>query len=111
MAVVIVDDVVTAENLETAKEEYGEYVKIVVDIETEAMAIGGEWHADAEQMLLARGSKQDDLWGGGIDLSTKTIETSALINIRPRLGNPSQDILDERRRQRFIEVVKRKFQL
>ena len=111
MAVVVVEDVVTPEQRKLAQEDYGEYVKVVVDLTTEAMAIGGEWHADAECELLVRGSKQDDLWGGGIDLTQKKIDVVALINIRPRLGNNSQEILDEEKKRRFTDVVKKKFQL
>ncbi len=109
MGVVIVDEKVAPEDLVIAQEEYGEYVKIVIDIETEAMAIGGEWHADAEKELLEAGSKQSNMWGGGIDLTSKRIETIALINIRPRLGNDSQEIIDPKIRQRFVTIARKKF--
>jgi len=36
----------------------------VADIRPAEMAVGGELHSDAEQLLLERGSKQSDLWGG-----------------------------------------------
>ena len=38
-------------------------VKYVVDVERGVVAIGGELHADAEQVLLEQGSRQADLWG------------------------------------------------
>jgi hypothetical protein len=46
---------------------------------------------------------------GGIDSDTKNIETVALINLRPNLGNNSQEILDANARKRFIEIVKERF--
>ena len=48
---------------ELAKERFGDLVKAVVDVENGAMAIGSELHVDAEQLLLQKGSRQQDLWG------------------------------------------------
>ncbi|HYS16408.1 MAG TPA: DUF5674 family protein [Candidatus Binatia bacterium] len=42
---------------------FGDMIKYVVDVERGVVAIGGELHADAEQVLLERGSRQADLWG------------------------------------------------
>jgi predicted oxidoreductase len=42
---------------------FGDMVKIVVDVRRRVAAVGGELHADAEQVLLAQGSAQADLWG------------------------------------------------
>lgn len=111
MGVVVVGKKVTKQDLVKAREDYGDFLKIVVDIETGAMTIGGEWHADGEQTLLRQGSQQKNLWGGGINLKTKKIESVALINIRPRLNNDSQEILDTRIREKFIKIAKQKFNL
>ena len=111
MAVVKIGEKVTEENLKKAREEYGDFIKIVADIVTGAMAIGGEWHADAEKTLLDSGSRQDDIWGGSIDLASNQIDTIALINIRPRLDNNSQEILDPKIREKFVVIVKKKFSL
>lgn len=111
MAIVIVGDKVNDDDLNKAQEEYGDFVKIVVDVKTGVMAIGGEWHADAEKKLLEGGSQQDNLWGGSIDLQTNKIETIALINIRSRLDNDSQEILDKKIKNQFIKVIKQKFNL
>jgi Protein of unknown function (DUF5674) len=48
---------------EIAKQQFGEMVKAVVDIEQGIMAIGGELHSDEEAVLLDQGSAQRDLWG------------------------------------------------
>lgn len=109
MGIVVIQDKVTKSDIKVASEEYGDYIKVVVDIKTGVMAIGGEWHADAEKELIKLGSKQEDIWGGGIDTMSNTVETIALINIRPGVGNDSQEILDKELRERFIEIVKTKF--
>lgn len=75
------------------------------------MTVGGEWHADGEKVLLENGADKDNIWGGGIDLGTKNIETIALINLRPNLGNNSQEILDKYTREKFINIVKERFKL
>lgn len=111
MAVVFITDKVSKQDIEKASEDYGEYIKIVVEVEKQLMAIGGQWHADAEKVVLDKGGNQDDIWGGGIDLVTKNIETVALINLRPRLDNNSQEILDKGTREEFIKIVKNKFQI
>lgn len=111
MAVVLVGDSLTKEDLITASKEYGEYIKIVVDIYNNLMTVGGEWHADGEKVLLEKGSKQEDVWGGGIDTKTKNIETTALINLRPKMGNDSQEMLDRNLREKFVKMVKEKFGL
>ena len=72
-------------------------IKYVVDIERGVIAIGGELHADAEQLLLERGSRQGDMWGAnyypgrGAD---ECIEYTSLINIRPSSGNRRMEIAD-----------------
>lgn len=109
MAVVFIKDEVKSKDLKTASEEYGNYIKVVVDIKTKKMAIGGEWHADAEKWLLKIGSKQENIWGGGINIKNRKIDTVALINVRPNQDNPSQDVLDKDIRKKFINIVQKKF--
>lgn len=111
MAVVFISSQVIDGNLEQAQEEYGRYVKIVVDVKNNLMAIGGEWHVDGEKILLENGGDSDNIWGGGIDLDTKNIETIALINLRPNLGNNSQEILDKEIREKFVSIVRERFGL
>ena len=64
-------------------------VKVVVDVRRRLLAGGGTMHADCEQVLLADGSEQDDLWGANWFPDDASIEFESLINIRPRLGNRS----------------------
>ena len=46
---------------ELTKQNYGEMIKGVVDLEKNILALGGEMHADAEQFLFEQGSKQQDI--------------------------------------------------
>ncbi len=65
---------------------FGDMVKYVVDVERGVVAIGGELHADAEQVLLEQGSRQADLWGAnyypGRRGPESCIEFTSLINIK-----------------------------
>jgi hypothetical protein len=83
---------------------FGEMVKYVVDVERGVIAVGGELHADAEQLLLQAGSRQTDLWGANYYPGRgreECIEFTALINIRPRQGNRSMEIQDPAIRERI----------
>ena len=110
MAVVIIEEVITPEQFRLANENYPNYIKVVVDIDRRILAAGGEWHADAEVLLLENGSKQVDLWGGGVDLITKEIEFTSLINTRPGVSN-SQEVLDLAIRSKMEEIIRRLFDL
>lgn len=87
---------------------FKDMVKVVVDVRRRVVAVGGELHADAEQLLLQEGSEQEDLWGAnyypgrGRDLC---IEYTALINIRPSQGNRGMEIQDPGTRERVREIT------
>ena|SRR5436305_502149 len=87
---------------------FGDMVKYVVDLERRVAAVGGDLHADAEQLLLESGSRQADLWGAnyypgkGPD---SCIEYTALINIRPAQGNRSMLIQESEIRDRVREIT------
>lgn len=107
----LTEDKITEKDLKTALQDWGpDYVKVVVDVESGVMTIGGEWHADGEKLLLEKGSKQADLWGGGMNLASGRVDFNALINLRPG-DNPSQEILDRGIRERFEKLVREKFNL
>ena len=87
---------------------FEDMVKYVVDVTRGVAAVGGEMHADGEQVLLEDGSAQADLWGAnyypgrGRELC---VEYTALINIRPAQGNRSMEIQDPATRQRVRELT------
>ena len=82
-----IDKKLTKSEILSLRKTYGEYVKLTVDVKNNWIIMGGELHADGEKILLKNGSKQDDIWGGGINIPDKIIDTTAVLNIRPRLDN------------------------
>jgi hypothetical protein len=106
--IVVVRDRIAAADLATLVERFfGDMVKYVVDVHREVGAIGGELHADAEQVLLEDGSRQEDLWGANYYPGRGTeacIEFTSLINIRPSQGNRSMEIEDVEIRERIREL-------
>lgn len=97
------------EDIETIHKTYGEYVKVTADLENKKIVVGCELHADGEKILLERGGKGDNIWGGGVDFVIKEVTTTAMLNLRPRLNNDSMEILDPKRRSDFLELVKNYF--
>lgn len=102
-----VDSFMSQEKTANLQKTYGDYVKITLDISKEVFVIGCELHTDGEAVLLEKGSRQDDIWGGGINFQTKEIDTTAVLNLRPRLNNNSLEILNPQKREKFISVVKK----
>jgi hypothetical protein len=87
---------------------FGDMVKYVVDLERRIAAVGGELHADAEQLLLESGSRQADLWGANYypgEGRDACIQYTALINIRPAQGNRGMLIQDPEIRERLREIT------
>ncbi len=83
-------------------------VKYVVDISRGVVALGGEMHADAEQVLLESGSRQADVWGANYWPGRGRegcVEFTALINIRPAQENRSMEIQDPAVRERVREIT------
>lgn len=108
MSVVVLIQKITDSELNSAREEYGDYIKIVVDVEKYILAAGGEWHADAEKILLEQGSLQKNLWGGGLDINSGQIDYISLINTRPSLNN-SQEVSDPQIREKMNNVITKIF--
>ena len=110
MAILILRSKASPEQIGEMAKDYQGYIKLVVDVERKILAGGGEKHVDGEQLLLKDGSKQEDLWGGGIDWETKemdyNMDYNSVINLRPRQENPSRDILSLEIRKRFDRIVK-----
>lgn len=110
----IIENTITLTDLaELAKEHFGDLVKAVVDVQNGSMAVGCELHVDAEQLLLQKGSRQQDLWG--INLypdafgdTERFVEFDSMINLRPGQGNRSRGVEDQDTREKIIEIVGRK---
>lgn len=95
----------TPKQLDKMCYEFGNYIKVVVDIEKGILAGGGAMHYDEEQQLLEYGCQQRNLWGGGIDFTTNEVDYNSMINIRPNQGNNSRDILSEEIRAKFKKII------
>ena len=91
-----------------AQSNYGEMVKGVADLQKRIIVLGGELHADAEEVLLKEGSRQQDLWGFNLypDKSQDLrIAYTSLINIRPNQGNRTIEIQDTNLKAQIKSVV------
>jgi hypothetical protein len=105
----IISTPIKAERLaELAAETFGDMVKTVVDVSRRVIALGGELHSDEEAALLAEGSSQRDLWGINIypdKPRAEWIEFDSMINVRPRMGNPSRSVDDPATRDLILDIV------
>lgn len=96
----------TKEEIGKLKEQFEVYIKTVIDVENKICSSGMDRHFEGEQILLGRGSKQSNIWGGGIDLETKTIDFNSFINIRPNDKNMSNEIQDPTTRSEYEKLTK-----
>lgn len=98
MPIKIIDKKITESELrEIAKDFYTDMIKGVVDIERGILAIGGEYHMDANMILIENGSKQQNVWGFNWYFDRtgdERIEYISLINIRPAQGNRAMEVQD-----------------
>lgn len=104
--ILVIKKKATKKEIEQMAEDFNGYLKLVVDTEKGILAGGGKRHFEAEQVLLHRGSKQENLWGGGLDLETSEIDYNSMINIRPKQNNLSRDIMFQDLREKFDRIVK-----
>lgn len=98
-------DPFTKEEIEKLKEEFGFYIKTVIDIQNKICIAGMNMHYDGEKILLGQDSSQINLWGGGVDLETKKIDFNSFINIRPNQNNDSNEIQDVNIRSEFKKLM------
>ena len=111
MEIRVVRDTVSRDELtEIAKQQFGDMVKAVVDVEQGIMAIGGELHSDEEAVLLDQGSAQRHLWGVNLYHDkplSEWIEFDSMINVRPSGGNRSRYVESSEIREAVIRIVNR----
>ena len=108
---IIKDNISIAELKEIAKEEFGDVIKAVVDVEQEIMAVGGELHADEEVLLMDnKGSLRENTWGINLYLEKSGedfIEFDSMVNIKPAFGNRSRGVENEEIREKIKKIVKK----
>jgi len=96
----------TKEEIKKIEVELFPYIKTVIDLDLKICCAGAKMHFEEEAILIKSGSKQSNLWGGGIDLETKTIAFDSMINLRPNDENLSNEILSPTLRSEFDELTK-----
>jgi shikimate kinase len=95
---IITSPITRSEALEIGQEFYTEMVKGVVDINKKIIALGGEYHMDANVVLIEKGCSQGDIWGFNIYPNRSHddwIEYTSLINIRPTAHNRTMTVQDK----------------
>lgn len=107
--IIITNKSYSKEEITKLKEMFDVYIKTVFDVRHGICCAGCDRHFECEQMLLKQGSKQDDLWGGGVDLETKVIDFNSMINIRPSQNNRSNEIQNEKVRDKYEKLTKQFF--
>lgn len=109
MTITIVKESISKNELTgIAKNQFGDFVKAVVDVEKEIMAVGGELHADEEALLLEQGSNQKNIWGINLYVEKpedERVEFDSMINIRPSQGNNSRGVESLKIQRKIRDIV------
>lgn len=104
MPIHLIEDKASSQQIEEMLSTLKTYIKLAVDVEQRILAGGGELHADCEAILLAHGSKQENIWGANWIPSKKKVGYEAMLNISTQRKNPSMEIQDPKIR-RLVEAV------
>lgn len=105
--ILIIRESVTTEQIKQMTEQFGSnFIKLVVDVNREILAGGGELHADCEQALLEDNSQQVDIWGADWHPETRNVTFESIINIRPRQQNFSMEVQDPALRSRIEKIIR-----
>ena len=96
----------TKEEIGQLRELFDVYIKTVIDVERKVCSAGMDRHFEGEEILLDQGSKQSNVWGGGMDVTTKVVDFNSFINIRPNDNNTSNEIQNQEIRKIYEELTK-----
>jgi len=92
------------------KQQFDVYIKTVIDLQRKVCSAGMDRHFEGEDILLKQGSKQSNIWGGGIDLATKEIDYNSFINIRPKDNNLKNEIQNQAIKNKYHQLTQYFFQ-
>lgn len=95
----------TKDEIKKLRELFDTYIKTVIDIDKKVCSAGCDRHFESEKILFDSGSKQTNIWGGGIDINSKAIDFNSFINIRPNDNNGSSEIQSEVVRKRYKDLT------
>lgn len=110
MKIIKEEKISKTELTEMAQKIYGNFVKAVVDIEKEILAVDAEMHADLEQFLIEQEkSNHWELWG--INILPEADESGfimfdSLINLKPAFNNRSMGVESQEIRTKIEKIVK-----
>lgn len=104
--IIILNRKITPEEFAKAREVYDDYIKTVIDVQKNILAVGGEYHIDCEEILIKNGSEQENLFGGGYRISTKEVEFMAMSNFKPALGKVTYEITDPNIREKLEKITR-----
>ncbi len=91
----------TKDEIIELRERFDIYIKTVIDVKKKICSAGCNRHFESENVLLDQGSKQENIWGGGIDLETKIVDCNFFINICSKQKNTSNEIQDQKIRKEY----------
>lgn len=113
MHIRVVKEPITKEELKRiAQELYGDFVKAVVDVAQGVMAVGAEFHADEEVVLIEQeGSSREHTWGINIwpdkEGTGEFIQFDSMINLKPSFGNRTRGVDNEQVQDKIRDIVSR----
>ena len=81
-------------------------IKVVVDIKTNTIAAGAEWHVELRDILVKNGSYHNDCWGAKLDTGSGAIKFTSQIN-EGRQGSTGLEVT-AKATQKAIEEITRK---
>ena len=106
---IVKDKVSRAELRSLAHEQYGDIIKVVVDIAQGIMGVGGELHVDIQSLLIEKeDSRGDTTWGINLYLDKtgdEFIEFDSMINLKPLLGNKTRNVESIEIQNKIREVI------
>lgn len=105
---IVKDGISKNELLRMAEDQFGNYLKAVVDVDRMISAFGGDLHSDEEASLIEDGSRQEYLWGINLYLDKQRdewIEFDSMINVRPSRGNRSRGVENGEIREKIFAII------
>ncbi len=113
MEIRIIKEPITREELQRiAQERYGDLVIAVVDVEQGIMAVGGEFHADEEVILMEQEhSSREHTWGINIwpdkRGTEEFIQFDSMVNLKPSFGNRTRGVDNKEVQNKIRDIVSR----
>jgi len=103
--ILIIDQVVKFTDIKDVVGWHSDYIKGVADLKNNRLSLGGDLHADGEQLLISQIDTENEfLWGFNL-YPDQNIEFESLINIKPRFGNKSIEIASSDIRESVKKLI------